>query len=98
MWGEDDVAFDGIDLQDVLRHALGLGADRALHVVSEAELQPLAVAKLLAAVARQNGSGLAILGKQAIDDDCNQTGQMLASLMSWPQATFASKVEVCAIH
>ncbi len=80
--------------QDVLRHALGLGADRALHVVSDQELQPLAVARLLAAVARREGSGLALLGKQAIDDDSNQTGQMLAGLLGWPQATFASKIEV----
>ena len=60
-------------VQDVLRHAMGLGADRALHVVSEQELQPLAVARLLAAIARRENSGLALLGKQAIDDDCNQT-------------------------
>ena len=60
-------------VQDVLRHAMGLGADRALHVVSEQELQPLAIARLLAAVARREKVGLALLGKQAIDDDCNQT-------------------------
>ncbi len=60
-------------VQDVLRHALGLGADRALHVVSDQDLQPLAVARLLAAVAKREGTGLALLGKQAIDDDCNQT-------------------------
>ena len=60
-------------VQDVLRHAMGLGADRALHVVSEQELQPLAVARLLAAIARRENAGLALLGKQAIDDDCNQT-------------------------
>ncbi|GAX73896.1 hypothetical protein CEUSTIGMA_g1346.t1 [Chlamydomonas eustigma] len=81
-------------VQDVLRHALGLGADRALHVVSEQELQPLAVARLLAAVAKRESVGLALLGKQAIDDDSNQTGQMLAALLDWPQATFASKVEI----
>mmetsp|Transcript_36109 Transcript_36109/g.80348 ORF Transcript_36109/g.80348 Transcript_36109/m.80348 type:complete len:252 (-) Transcript_36109:1360-2115(-) len=83
-------------VQDTLRQALGLGADRALHVQHDGELQPLAVAKLLAAVARKEQPGLCLLGKQAIDDDCNQTGQMLAALLGWPQATFASKVEVDA--
>ena len=82
--------------QETLRTALAMGADRAILVESDAELQPLAVAKLLAAVARKEGAGLAILGKQAIDDDANQTGQMLAALLDWPQATFASKVEVDA--
>lgn len=113
--------------QDVLRHALGLGADSALHVVSDQELQPLAVARCLAALSKQHQIGLALLGKQAIDDDCNQTvrhstsgqggggcalflldpghgydprcccqtqGQMLSALLGWPQATFASKLEV----
>ena len=81
-------------VQDVLRHALGLGADRALHIVSDGELQPLAVARLLAAVATREQSSMALLGKQAIDDDSNQTGQMMAALLDWPQATFASKLEV----
>jgi len=80
--------------QETLRTGLAMGADRAILVETDADLQPLAVAKLLAAVARKEGAGLAILGKQAIDDDANQTGQMLAALLDWPQATFASKVEV----
>jgi electron transfer flavoprotein beta subunit len=80
--------------QETLRTALAMGADRAILVETDAELQPLAVAKLLAAVAKKEGAGLAILGKQAIDDDANQTGQMLAALLDWPQATFASKVEL----
>ena len=80
--------------QETLRTALALGADRALLVLAETELQPLAVAKLLAAVVRREAPELAILGKQAIDDDANQTGQMLAALLGWGQATFASKVEI----
>jgi electron transfer flavoprotein beta subunit len=80
--------------QETLRTALAMGADRAILVETDAELQPLAVAKLLAAVVKKEGAGLAILGKQAIDDDANQTGQMLAALLDWPQATFASKVEL----
>jgi electron transfer flavoprotein beta subunit len=80
--------------QETLRTALAMGADRAILVETDAELQPLAVAKLLAALAKKEGIGLAILGKQAIDDDANQTGQMLAALLDWPQATFASKVEL----
>jgi electron transfer flavoprotein beta subunit len=80
--------------QETLRTALAMGADRAILVETDAELQPLAVAKLLAAVAKKEGAGLAILGKQAIDDDANQTGQMLAALLDWPQATFASRVEL----
>jgi electron transfer flavoprotein beta subunit len=78
--------------QDVLRTALAIGADRAVLVDSDAELQPLAVAKLLKAVAELEQPQLVVLGKQAIDDDCNQTGQMLAALLGWPQATFASRV------
>lgn len=80
--------------QETLRTALAIGADRAILVESDVELQPLAVAKLLAAVAKKETPGLVICGKQAIDDDSNQTGQMLAALMGWPQATFASKVTV----
>ena len=80
--------------QETLRTALAIGADRAILVQSEAELQPLAVAKLLAAVVKRELPQLVILGKQAIDDDANQVGQMLAALLDWPQATFASKVEV----
>ena len=79
--------------QETLRTALAIGADRAILVESSEELQPLAVAKLLKAVCAKENPGLAILGKQAIDDDSNQTGQMLAALLGWPQATFASKVK-----
>jgi electron transfer flavoprotein beta subunit len=79
--------------QETLRTAMAIGADRAILVdTADAELQPLAVAKLLKAVADKEQPQLIILGKQAIDDDCNQTGQMLAALLGWPQATFASKV------
>ena len=80
--------------QETLRTALALGADRAILVESSAELQPLAVAKLLKAVLDKEQPGLVLLGKQAIDDDCNQTGQMLAALGDWPQATFASQITV----
>jgi len=78
--------------QETLRTALAMGADRAIHVQTDAELQPLAVAKLLKAVIEREQPELVILGKQAIDDDSNQTGQMLAALLGWPQATFASKI------
>jgi len=80
--------------QETLRTALALGADRAILVETDAELQPLAVAKLLRAIAQKESPQLVILGKQAIDDDCNQTGQMLAALLGWPQGTFASKVKI----
>ena len=80
--------------QETLRTALALGADRAVLVDTDAELQPLAVAKLLRAIAQKENPNLVILGKQAIDDDCNQTGQMLAALLGWPQATFASKLKI----
>jgi electron transfer flavoprotein beta subunit len=80
--------------QETLRTALALGADRAILVETDAELQPLAVAKLLKALADKEQPQLMILGKQAIDDDANQTGQMLAALLGWPQATFASKVAI----
>ena len=80
--------------QETLRTAMAIGADRAILVQSDAELQPLAVAKLIKALVDKEQPGLVILGKQAIDDDCNQTGQMLAALAGLPQATFASKVEL----
>jgi electron transfer flavoprotein beta subunit len=80
--------------QETLRTAMAIGADRAILVETDAELQPLAVAKLLKALVDKEQPGLVILGKQAIDDDCNQTGQMLAALADLPQATFASKLEV----
>ncbi len=80
--------------QETLRTAMAIGADRAILIETDVELQPLAVAKLLKSVLDREQPGLVILGKQAIDDDCNQTGQMLAALGGLPQATFASKVEV----
>ncbi len=80
--------------QETLRTALAIGADRAILVQTDEELQPLAVAKLLKALVEREQPGLVILGKQAIDDDANQTGQMLAALADLPQATYASKVEV----
>lgn len=82
--------------QDTLRSAMAMGADRGILVETDAELQPLAVAKLLKAVCEKETPTLVICGKQAIDDDANQTGQMLAALMDWPQATFASKIELIA--
>ncbi len=80
--------------QETLRTAMAIGADRAIHVLTDEELQPLAVAKLLKALVDKEQPGLIVLGKQAIDDDCNQTGQMLAALADLPQATNASKVEI----
>lgn len=80
--------------QETLRTAMAIGADRAILVETDVELQPLAVAKLLKALFDKEQPGLVIMGKQAIDDDCNQTGQMLAALAELPQATFASKVAV----
>jgi len=80
--------------QETLRAALAIGADRALLVDTDVELQPLAVAKLLKALADKEAPQLVILGKQAIDDDANQTGQMLAALLGWPQATFASRLQI----
>ncbi|MBK3778454.1 electron transfer flavoprotein subunit beta/FixA family protein, partial [Azospirillum brasilense] len=78
--------------QETLRTALAMGADCGILVQTDAETQPLAVAKVLKALVEKEGPTLVILGKQAIDDDCNQTGQMLAALLGWPQGTFASKV------
>src|SRR6266550_6733825 len=80
--------------QETIRTALAMGADRGVLVQTDAELQPLAVAKLLKAVVDKEQLGLVIVGKQAIDDDSNQTGQMLAALLDWGQGTFASRVEV----
>jgi electron transfer flavoprotein beta subunit len=80
--------------QETLRTALAIGADRAILVETTAETQPLGVAKALRKLAEKEAPGLIILGKQAIDDDSNQTGQMLAALLNWPQATFASKVKI----
>jgi electron transfer flavoprotein beta subunit len=82
--------------QETIRTALAMGADRGILVQTDdgATIEPLTVAKLLAAIAKEEEPGLMILGKQAIDDDCNQTGQMLAALLGWSQATFASKLEI----
>ncbi|WP_233809938.1 electron transfer flavoprotein subunit beta/FixA family protein [Paraburkholderia sp. HP33-1] len=84
--------------QDVLRTAMAIGADRGILIEAEGELQPLAVAKLLKAVTHREQPGLVILGKQAVDDDSNQTGQMLAALLGWSQATFASRLELAGEH
>ena len=84
--------------QDVLRTAFAMGADRGILVTSETLLQPLGVAKILQALVVREAPQLVLMGKQAIDDDCNQTGQMLAGLLNWPQATFASKVELQPDH
>ena len=80
--------------QETIRTALAMGADRGLLVEANEELEPLAIAKLLVAVTQKETPDLIILGKQAIDDDCNQTGQMLAALLEWPQGTFASKLSL----
>jgi electron transfer flavoprotein beta subunit len=79
---------------ETIRTALAMGADRGIHVLTDAELEPLAVAKLLKAVCDKEQPGLVIVGKQAIDDDCSQTGQMLSALLGWSQGTFASKVKI----
>ena len=84
--------------QETIRTALAMGADRGILVQTDAELQPLAVAKLLKAVILQESPEIVIIGKQAIDDDCNQTGQMLSALLGWPQATFASKIKISDGH
>ena len=94
---EDILAFSAgpAKSQDVLRTAMAMGADRGIHVVEEkTELEPLGVAKLLKKVVEDEKRNLVILGKQSIDDDANQTGQMLAGLLNWPQATQASKVQI----
>ena len=84
----------GAKSDDVLRTALAMGADKGIHILTDAEVEPLAAAKLIAAVVKQEQPQLIILGKQAIDDDANQTGQMLAALLGYGQGTFASKVMV----
>jgi len=83
---------------DTIRAALAMGADRGIHVAADSRIEPLAVAKILAAVVRGEAPGLVILGKQAVDDDAGQTGQMLSALLDWPVATFASKVTVAGDH
>ena len=88
------VSLGGTQSQETIRTALAMGADRGILVETDADLQPLAIAKLLAKIAEREQPGLVIVGKQAIDDDSNQTGQMLAALMDWPQGTFASEVDI----
>ena len=88
------VSLGGAQCAETIRTALAMGADRGIHVQTDVELQPLAVAKLLKAVVDKEQPGLCILGKQAIDDDSNQTGQMLSALHGWPQATYASKLVI----
>lgn len=80
--------------QEVLRSALAMGMDRAIHIKTEETFEPINIAKILQKIVEQHQPNLVILGKQAIDDDCNQTGQMLAALLDWPQGTFASKIVV----
>ena len=80
--------------QETLRTALAMGADRAILVKTDEEVEPLAIAKILKAVVEQEGPKIVLMGKQAIDDDCNQTGQMLAALLGWGQGTFASDVKL----
>ena len=80
--------------QETIRTALAMGADRGILVKTDGVVEPLAVAKILKAIVEAEQPGLVILGKQAIDDDCNQTGQMLAALLGWPQGTFASKLVI----
>ena len=92
------VSLGAAQCQETIRTALAMGADRGVLVQTDAELQPLAVAKLLKAVILQENPEIVIIGKQAIDDDCNQTGQMLSALLGWPQATFASKVKISDGH
>ena len=87
------VTIGGRQCQDILRTALAMGADRAILIETDVAVQPLAIAKLLKATVEREQPGLIITGKQAIDDDNNQTGQMLSALLGWPQATFASKIE-----
>jgi len=92
------VSIGPVKAQETLRTALAMGADRAILIETDELVEPLAVAKILQAVVAEEAPGLVILGKQAIDDDSNQTGQMLAALLGWGQGTFASKVEVDGDH
>src|SRR5690606_35194333 len=92
------VSIGSAEAAATIRPGLSMGADRGILIQSDAPVEPLAVAKLLKAVVEEEGPGLIILGKQAIDDDSNQTGQMLAGLLGWAQATFASKIEVDEAH
>ena len=92
------VSIGVMQCQETLRTALAMGADRAILVETTAEIQPLAVATVLQAIVGKERPGLVIMGKQAIDDDCNQSGQMLAALLGWPQATFISKITLAGDH
>ena len=82
------------EAQDTIRTALAMGADRGILVKTEQDVEPLSVAKILKSIIEKESPGLVILGKQAIDDDCNQTGQMLSALLDWPQSTFVSNLEL----
>ena len=80
--------------QETIRTALAMGADRGIHIKTENDLEPLAISKIISKVAEKEKPSIILMGKQAIDDDCNQTGQMTSALLNWPQATFASKIEI----
>ena len=88
------VSIGNDNVKETIRAALAIGGDRGIHVSTELELEPLGIAKILAELCRKEEIKIALLGKQAIDDDFNQTGQKLAAILKWPQATFASKVEL----
>lgn len=92
------VSIGAVGVQESLRGALAMGADKAIHLETQQVLEPISIAKCLRALVEQQHSDIVIMGKQAIDDDCNQTGQMLAALLGWPQATFASKIEFVDDH
>ena len=84
----------GEKAQETIRTALAMGADRGIHVKSDVELEPLAISKIICKIAEEEKPQIILMGKQAIDDDSNQTGQMTSALLNWPQATFASKIEI----
>ena len=88
------ISIGASQVQETIRNALAMGADSGIFVESNDNLEPLNVAKIIASITQKENIDLMILGKQAIDDDCNQTGQMLSALLNWPQATFASKIEI----
>ena len=88
------VTIGGEKAQETVRKALAVGADRGIHVKADSYIEPLGIAKILKKVVEKEKPDLVFMGKQAIDDDCNQTGQMLSALLNWPQATFASKIEI----
>ncbi len=80
--------------QETIRTALAMGADRGIHIKTDNDLEPLAISKIISKVAQEEKPSIILMGKQAIDDDCNQTGQMTSAILNWPQATFASKIEI----